>query len=244
VARFPKPTFLPAPGVRGAAIYVLELAVVGAAYFGLAKTGLTLAALHSSDIPLWAPAGVALAAVLLRGMRVWPAIFVAAFAAGPPIDVADATAADSILLAAAVAAGNTLEALVGGGLIKVWAHGRSAFETAAGTAKFALVAAGPSAALGAAIGVGSFYFAGYVDAANLPGLAVRWWLRDAAGMLVIAPPVVLWALIDLRAFNLDKALAFGIAVVTATLVGLVAFSPLVEQSANRSALGFLAILPL
>jgi PAS domain S-box-containing protein len=244
VARFPKPTFLPAPGVRGAAIYVPELAIVGAAYFGLARTGLTLAALHSSDIPLWAPAGVALAAVLLRGMRVWPAIFVAAFAAGPPIDVADATTADSILLSAAVATGNTLEALVGGGLIKVWSHGRSAFETAAGTTKFALVAAGPSAALGAAVGIGSLYFAGYVDAASLAGLAVRWWLRDAAGMLVITPPVVLWALTDPRAFNLDKALAFGIAVVTATLVGLVAFSPLVEQSANRSALGLLAILPL
>ena len=152
MARF-KADISPAPGVAARRL-TLELAIVGTAYFGWAKR-LTLAALYSSGIPLWAPAGVALAAVLLRGMRVWPAIFAAAFAAGPPIDVADATTADSILLSAAVATGNTLEALVGGGLIKVWSHGRSAFETAAGTAKFALVAAGPSAALGAAVGIGS-----------------------------------------------------------------------------------------
>jgi PAS domain S-box-containing protein len=236
---------LPAPGARGAAIYALELVLVGAAYFALAKGSLSVAALLASALPIWAPAGFALAAVLLRGLRVWPAIFAAALASGPAADIAPGTAADSLLLSAAVAVGNTLEALVGGFLIKLWLRGRRPFDSAAGTAEFALVAVGPSAMLGAAVAAGSFYLAGSVgDAATLIALAVRWWLRDAAGMLVIAPAVVLWGLLDLRAFNLDRVLAFGIAVVTAALVGLVAFSPLIEPSAERSALAFLAILPL
>src|SRR5262249_16212005 len=55
---------------------------------------------------------------------------------------------------------------------------------------------------------------------------------------------VLWAIEDFRGFNLDKVLASGATIVAATAVGLIAFSPLIEQSVNRSALGFLAAVPL
>src|SRR5262249_48234802 len=71
-----------------------------------------------------------------------------------------------------------------------------------------------------------------------------WWLRDAAGALVITPGVVLWAIEDFRGFNLDKVLASGATIVAATAVGLIAFSPLIEQSVDRSALGVLAAVPL
>src|SRR5438309_1435863 len=69
-------------------------------------------------------------------------------------------------------------------------------------------------------------------------------LRDAAGIVVVAPAVILWATTNVRTLNLDSVLAAGIAFVAAILVGLLAFSPVVEQTANRSALAFLAILPL
>jgi len=82
---------------RGLAIYALELVVVGITYFGLANVSLTVASIHSSAIPLWAPAGLGFAAVLLRGIRVWPAIFAAAYAAGVPTDLVGASAADSII---------------------------------------------------------------------------------------------------------------------------------------------------
>ena len=66
-------------GSRGLAKYSLELAVVAAAYFILAKLGPALAAIfrYRSD---WAPAGSPWRRSL-RGLRVGPA-FVAAFAAG------------------------------------------------------------------------------------------------------------------------------------------------------------------
>ncbi len=84
MTRFSGQKFLPALNPGGLAKYVLELAVIGAAYFVLAKT-------YPSAIPVWPPTGFALAAVLLRGLRVWPAIFAAAFAAGAPSDIADVT---------------------------------------------------------------------------------------------------------------------------------------------------------
>ena len=236
--------FLLALDPSGLAKYGLDLVVVGAAYFVLASVSLTLASLHSSAMPIWPPTGLALAAILLRGLRVWPAIFAAAFAVGVPTDITDATAADSFVLSLGVAAANTLEAIVGGYLINVWSQGRKTFDTPARVTKFALVGLGPSTMIGAIVGAGSLYFAGDVDWGNLIAIGARWWLRDAAGALVITPAVVLWAIADFRAFNLDKVLASGATIVAACAVDLIAFSPLMEQSVNRSALAFLAALPL
>lgn len=218
--------------------------IVGVVYFALANAGATIAAIYSKAMPIWAPAGFALAAILLFGIRVWPAICAAAIAAGPPTDIADTAVANSILMSAAIAIGNTLQAVVGGYLINIWSHGRGTFDTPTGTVKFALVGLGPGSLIGAAVGIGSLYLAGHVDAANVAAPGVMWWLRDAAGILVVTPVVVLWALTNLRTLNLDKVLAFGVTFAAATLVGLLAFSPLGDQSANRSALGFLAIVPL
>jgi PAS domain S-box-containing protein len=244
VTRFPGSGFVTALRPRGVATYAFELAIIGVGYFVLAQVGSMLASIYSSAIPVSLPAGFALAAVILRGLRVWPAIFAAAFAVGVPPDITDATAADSFLPSLGVAAGNTLEAIVGGYLINVWSQGRRTFDTATGVAKFALVGLGPSTMIGAIIGAGSLYLAGYVDWGNFIAIGATWWLRDAAGALVIVPAVLLWATGDFRTFDLDKVLASAVTIVAASFVGLVAFSPLFEQSAAKTALAFLAALPL
>src|SRR4029077_16440523 len=53
--------------------------IVTVSYFIAGKLGLTLASLNASASPVWPPAGIALAALLLLGYRVWPAILVGAF---------------------------------------------------------------------------------------------------------------------------------------------------------------------
>jgi PAS domain S-box-containing protein len=236
-------------GSRGLAKYSLELAVVGAAYFVLTKLGLALDAIYSSTAPIWTPAGLALAAVVLRGLRVWPAIFAAALATGALPDIPDASLAGSIATLSAVAAGSTLAALAGGYLIDLWAGGRTTFETPAGVVKFALVGLGPSAMLGATIGAGSLCLAGYADWSGIVPMWVAWWARDVAGVLVIAPVVVLWASGEVGSLIWDRRSLNGMRVsggiyVAAVIVGLLAFSPLLEQTAARTALAFLAVLPL
>src|SRR5260370_23425539 len=97
VTRFPNAKFKPAPQLRRVAKYLFELAIVGASYFVLALGASALTSIYSTPIPIWPPAGLALAAVLLRGLRVWPGGFAAAFAARLPTGIADAVPADSIL---------------------------------------------------------------------------------------------------------------------------------------------------
>ena len=62
----------------------------------------------------------------------------------------------------------------------------------------------------------------------------------SAGALVVAPVVVLWAVGGFRPFDPDKVLSSERRHRRGDAVGLIAFSPLFEQSAARTALAFLA----
>src|SRR4029078_8321018 len=139
----------------GGADFCRTLAV-GIAYFLLAKSGLLLASATPSATPVWPPTGFALAMVLLLGKWVGLAVFVGAF-------IANATTAGSLATSLAIAAGNTLEAAIGGLLIERWCAGRRTFETSVSVAKFALITIGPAALISATIRVtallrGGFYW--------------------------------------------------------------------------------------
>jgi integral membrane sensor domain MASE1 len=86
---------------RDLSTYVLDLLGVGVAYFALAKIGLTLASINPSTSAIWPATGFALAAALMWGYRVGPAILVASFAA-------NITNVGSVYAATAIALGNTL----------------------------------------------------------------------------------------------------------------------------------------
>src|SRR5438046_1891097 len=82
------------------------------------KIGLMLASLHASASPVWPPAGIALAAILLLGNRVWPAIFIGAF-------LVNATTAGNIATSFAIATGTMLEALAGAWLVNQFEGGKN-----------------------------------------------------------------------------------------------------------------------
>src|SRR6202166_3342648 len=66
-------------GIFKAATYAAERIAVAVAYFGLAVSGPLMPWINPTATPLWPPTGLALALVLLRGYRIWPAIFIGAF---------------------------------------------------------------------------------------------------------------------------------------------------------------------
>jgi signal transduction histidine kinase len=222
---------------RRGARYAGGLVAIGVIYFVLAKGGLALASVHPSATPIWPPTGLALAAVLLWGYRTWPAIFIAAV-------IANATTAGSVATAIAIATGNTLEAVVGAYLVNRWSRGRHTFSRPNSVAKFALICIVIATPISASIGLTSLATAGYIDRTNFTDAWVTWWLGDVTGALVIAPVIVLWASSNDHAFNRDDCLETVGVLATAAAVGLIAFSPLIEQTPGRDPLGFLAILPM
>src|SRR5262245_33572235 len=111
---------------------VVALILVGLAYFTFAYLGLRFASINSRATPVWPPMGFAIAAILLWGNRIAPAIFVASF-------LINQLTAGSIFASLAIASGNTLEAVIAGYLVGHWAKGEQIFDTPTGTIKFALI---------------------------------------------------------------------------------------------------------
>src|SRR5438046_10634237 len=80
------------------------LLLLAALYVAAAKLGLKLALVHASATAVWPATGIALAALLLLGRRMWPSIFIGAF-------VANVTTAGSVTKSLGIETGNTLEAV-------------------------------------------------------------------------------------------------------------------------------------
>jgi integral membrane sensor domain MASE1 len=217
--------------------YFVEFLGVAITYLAAAKLSLALASVHPSATPIWPPTGFALAAVLLLGYRIWPAISVAAL-------IANATTAGSIFTSVAIATGNTLESVVGAYLINRWSNGVRTFDTPAGVARFALICFMPSTMISATLGVVSLSLGGYADWANFASIWMTWWMGDLAGALVITPVIVLWTTSFPRSPARQEWMQSCAVFSAVTVVGLIAFSPMIEQTANRGPLAFLAILPL
>jgi len=226
----------PGSRFREYATYALELAAIGAIYFVFAKIGLILASIHASATPIWPPTGLALAAVLLRGYRVAPAILLGAFAA-------NATTAGTITTSVAIGIGNMLEALAGAWLVNRWSSGCDTFAKPGNVVRFALISL-LAATISPTIGVASLASAGFAEWSNFGPIWLTWWLGDLAGALVITPALILWARSAPDAFRGPDVIASGTVYAGTGVIGIFAFSPLIEQTAERGPLAFFAILPL
>jgi protein-S-isoprenylcysteine O-methyltransferase Ste14 len=61
--------------------YWAQVLVIAVVYLVAAKVGLSFASLNQNVSPVWPPSGVAIAAVVLFGMRVWPGVLLGALVA-------------------------------------------------------------------------------------------------------------------------------------------------------------------
>jgi PAS domain S-box-containing protein len=159
----------------------LFLAIV---YFAAAELGLSLASLHSNVTPVWPPAGIAIASLLIFGRRLWPGIFLGALAAN---------ALTNIHFAAAVviAIGNTLLPLVAYWLLQKVRWQRS-LDSVREVLNF-IVCAGVSAPLvSATIGSLSLCFAGAAEWERFTPLWLTWWMGDGFGALIVGSLLLSW----------------------------------------------------
>ncbi len=196
--------------------YPLSLVGLFGLYVLAGKLGLSLASVHASASPVWPPTGVALAAFLTLGYRVWPAIFAGAF-------VVNITTAGSMLTSLGISLGNTLEGLLGAYLVTRYANGARAFDHAQDVFKFAALAGLAASLVSATIGVGSLALGGYAPWGDFDGIWLTWWLGDATGALIFAPLLVLlvrdWGAGPAGGRLLEAAALW----LTTTLVGLAVF---------------------
>lgn len=152
--------------------------LISGAYVGAAKLGLGLDVSHGVITPVWAPSGIALAALLILGARYWPAVAVGAF-------VANATSDATLAVAAGITVGNTAAAIVGALLVR-----RLGFTFALDRVRsvLALVIGGAliSTTVSATNGVTVLTLADATED-SFGSAWVLWWFGDAIGVLMVAP---------------------------------------------------------
>ena len=88
-----------------------QVGLLAAVYFTAAKASLLLAIPPGYASPVWPPSGIALAALLVFGNRLWPGIWLGAAVVNFGVN-------ESILAGVMIATGNTLESLAGATLIR------------------------------------------------------------------------------------------------------------------------------
>jgi len=166
--------------------YALQIAAVAVAYFAAARVGLLAAVAQPVVSSAWPPSGVALAALLLLGLRLWPGIALGAFVLNWTADVSAAGAAG-------IAAGNTLEAVAAAWLLLRVVAFRPSLERVRDIIALVVVAALASTTVSATIGVASLRASGAVGPDALRRLWFVWWSGDALGDLLVAPLLLTWA---------------------------------------------------
>src|SRR5262245_60016739 len=202
---------------------VVALLLFGLAYFTFAYLGLRLASINPSATPVWPPTGFAIAAILLWGYRIAPAIFIGAF-------LINQLTAGSVFTSFAIAGGNTLEAVIAGYLVRRWAGGEQVFDTPIGVAKFALISLAASV-VSATIGVSSLTVAGYAEVSSFLSVWLTWWLGDFRGAVVVAPVVVLWAKSEPASRAPPETAKPGLTCLAPATSGVLAFWPLCIRDA-------------
>jgi diguanylate cyclase (GGDEF)-like protein len=161
---------------------VAALAVV---YFIAGKLGLQLAYVHASATAVWPCTGIAIAALLVFGYRVWPGILIGAF-------LVNLTTVGTLGTSIGIGIGNTLEGLVGCYLVSRFARGKEAFERAQDIFKFALLAGMIATTVSATIGVTTLAVGGFADWTAYGSIWLTWWLGGAVGAVMVTPLLLLW----------------------------------------------------
>ncbi len=170
--------------MRAGTLRDLALGVgVALAYFVAAQIGFRLAFVAEQVTTVWAPTGIAIATLLLCGVRLWPAIWLGAF-------LANATTTAPLWTAMFIATGNTLEAVVA--VLVLGRLRRSTFtlERVTDVLAFFVVAALGATALSATIGVVTLCSAGVQSWSQFVTLWFEWWFGDVLGAVLITTAIV------------------------------------------------------
>jgi signal transduction histidine kinase len=165
--------------------HLAKIAILGAAYVAVSKLGLMVGAVGGFATLVWPATGMSLIALLEFGSALWPGIALGAFAvnfwAGAPLPVA-----------AAIACGNTLEAVIGAYLVRRVAAGTDELLDRPPAVGGLILVAGVSTAVSASFGAISLLLGGKISPADFYFIWRVWWLGDAISDLIVAPVLVAW----------------------------------------------------
>jgi phosphoserine phosphatase RsbU/P len=168
---------------RHRARYLLEFGLVVIAYFLAGRIGLAVPFTSGNVSPFWPPAGIALAATLLVGYRIWPAVAIGAFLVNflspvPPV------------AAFGMALGDAAGPLVGAWLLRRIPGFQLSLTRLADALGLVVLGALGGTAISATVGTVVLSLTRVNAWSSLGSAWLMWWLGDCMGVLIVAPLVL------------------------------------------------------
>jgi signal transduction histidine kinase len=164
--------------------YAIEVGLVAALYYGAGRAGLRLGYVHGTVTALWPPVGVGIAALVIGGPRLWPAIM----AGDLPLNYSSTPWGTHF----GQTAGNVLEVLVAAALFRRLTGRRTGFERVWDVLVL-VVCVAFGTLISALFGVVSLRLGHVIEAGEFGRAFRTWWLGDFSGALVFAPLGLVWA---------------------------------------------------
>lgn len=233
-----------APG--GAARWTAVNLLAVACYFALGLiVNLFFAAYGVFPAPIWLPAGLAMVAAMIGGLRVLPGLFLGSFLTN--MILFSAPLGEAAIISATNASGPVLGAL----LLRRLRPANGLFTSFVGVIAFLLCTTFLSPAVSATGGAIGTSIGHPFDFDAFYGTWVNWWLTDSGGTLYLAPCLVLWLGLEQegddhlaperRGFQRrDLAVWAWVAAVSLVLF----LTPPLRGTYIRSAFPFLLVVPL
>ena len=161
--------------------YFVQFTVFLVAYCIAGKLGQATTNIRSSNLgPVWPAYGIALAAFLMCGYRIWPAVALGAFSIAffSPV---------THLAALGQAAGATLAASIGAFFLQRVAHFEKSLSRLRDALALVVLGALGSALVSASIGTSVLYATRVHAYSGLGSAWLIYWLGDATGVLLLTP---------------------------------------------------------
>jgi integral membrane sensor domain MASE1 len=161
----------------------LKSAGLIAAYLVAAKIALEFGTVNNSATIFWAPGGIALAALLLGGIKYLPAVFIAAFLAAVMVDA-------PLIFALGSSTGNALETLIGYSLIRRFNRTDLSLDRIQDLFTLILLGALIPSIASAILGPLTLLASGMINSELLPAIMWRWWRADVLGIVFFTPLIL------------------------------------------------------
>ncbi|HJW09749.1 MAG TPA: MASE1 domain-containing protein [Holophagaceae bacterium] len=213
------------------------MSLLAGAYTLAAKLGLGFAFAGANISPLWPPTGLAIAALVLFGLRLWPGVLLGALLANLVVSPLPAW------VALGISGGNCAEAVAATLLLRRWTKFQPAFPRLKDTLywfAFAMVA-GPL--ISASAGTTILALAGIVAPSNAGHAWWTWFSGDALGALVVGPVLLTWSQPPPLSWHRPTVRQGALILATLAAVSALVFLTPIAARADLSPLAF-ATLPL
>ncbi|MDQ5877740.1 MAG: hypothetical protein QG638_472 [Pseudomonadota bacterium] len=168
----------------------MPYAITTLGYFVSGVAGLQLGVLQGYASPLFPAAGWALAALLVFGPRVLPAVWIGAFLTNLVVEIGNGAVwtLSSGAVAALIAVGACMQALLGSALVRrrlgdAWRQ----LENDGDIIAFSVLGGPAACVVSASVGVSSLVAFGIVPGVDFLFTWWNWWLGDTLGVLIGAP---------------------------------------------------------